>query len=226
MVHDVSRAYFYAESLKPTFVLICEEDFEDGDEDQCGELLASMYGARPAAGNWQRCYTELLKKNGFTTALSSTCIFCHPVRNILVFVHGDDFVSTACGEDLFWFKNVLASKFEIKSKIVGHDECDDKSVKILNRIVTAVGDGVTYEPDIRHAELVVNELGLENAKALSSPWSDAQYEENAKDSLEPEYVKRYQSISARLNFLALDRAAIQFASKECARKMSNPEVRD
>jgi len=27
MVNDVSRAYFYAEGLKPTFVEICEEDF-------------------------------------------------------------------------------------------------------------------------------------------------------------------------------------------------------
>ena len=39
MVNDVSRAYFYAESLKPTFVQICEEDFEEGDDDRCGELL-------------------------------------------------------------------------------------------------------------------------------------------------------------------------------------------
>ena len=26
MVNDVSRAYFYAESMKPTFVQICDED--------------------------------------------------------------------------------------------------------------------------------------------------------------------------------------------------------
>ena len=74
MVNDVSRVYFYTESLKPTFVQICDEDVEEGDEDRCGELLVSMYGTRPAAGNWQRCYTELLKKNGFKAATSSTCI--------------------------------------------------------------------------------------------------------------------------------------------------------
>ena len=226
MVNDVSRAYFYAESLKPTFVQICDEDFEEGDEQRCGELLVSMYGTRPAAGNWQRCYTEVLKQNEFNTAASSTCIFHHPGRDILVFVHGDDFVSTASGEDLVWLKGVLASKFDIKSKIVGHEENDDKSVKILNRIVTAIDEGFTYEPDIRHAELVVKELGLENAKAVSSPWCEAQFEENAKDRLDYEHLKRYQSISARLNFLALDRMDIQFASKECARKMSDPTVGD
>jgi len=55
MVNDVSRAYFYADSLKPTFVDICDEDFQEGDEDKCGELILSMYGTRLAAGNWQRC---------------------------------------------------------------------------------------------------------------------------------------------------------------------------
>ena len=32
VVNDVSRAYFYAPSLNPTFVQICAEDFEPGDE--------------------------------------------------------------------------------------------------------------------------------------------------------------------------------------------------
>ena len=52
VVSDVSRAYFYAPSLKPTFVEICPEDLEPGEEHRCGELNVSMCGTRPAAGNW------------------------------------------------------------------------------------------------------------------------------------------------------------------------------
>ncbi len=59
MVNDVARAYFNAPSLRPKFVEICEEDREPVDENLCGELLVSMYGTRPAASNWQKCYTEL-----------------------------------------------------------------------------------------------------------------------------------------------------------------------
>ena len=51
MVNDVARAYFNAPNLVPTFVDICEEDREPGDEGMCGELLVSMYGTRPAANN-------------------------------------------------------------------------------------------------------------------------------------------------------------------------------
>ena len=36
MINDVARAYFNAPSLSPTFVDICDEDFEKGDEGMCG----------------------------------------------------------------------------------------------------------------------------------------------------------------------------------------------
>ena len=115
MVGDVSRAYVYAPSLKPTFVGICPEDFEPGDEHRCGELNVSMYRTRPAAGNWQRFYTQTLVESGFLRASSSTCIFFHPAKHVLVFVHGDDFVSVGDGDDLQWFSLVLGRSFEIKS---------------------------------------------------------------------------------------------------------------
>lgn len=100
MVNDVARACFNAPSLTPTFVEICEEDFEPGDEDKCGELRASMYGMRPAAQNWQHCYTELSESNGFTVTRSSTCTFRHAHRNIDAIAHGDDFVSIVDADDL------------------------------------------------------------------------------------------------------------------------------
>ena len=64
---DVSRAYFHAPSLKPTFVEICPEDFEPRDEHRCGELNVSMYGTRPAAGNWQRFCKQKLEESRFST---------------------------------------------------------------------------------------------------------------------------------------------------------------
>ena len=82
MVNDVSHACFYAPSLKPTFVQICAEAFEPGDENRCGKLFVSMCGTRPAAGNCQRCYTDVFKINGFTISPSSTGIFYHPTRRI------------------------------------------------------------------------------------------------------------------------------------------------
>ena len=100
MINDVARAYFNAPSLSPTFVDICDEDFEEGDEGMCGELMVSMYGARPAASNWQKCYTKLLVDNGLTKTRASTCVFYHHVRDLDLIAHGDDFVTTGDQEDL------------------------------------------------------------------------------------------------------------------------------
>lgn len=43
MINDLGRAYFAAPSLVPTFVNTCEEYFEEGDEDRCGEQLVAMH---------------------------------------------------------------------------------------------------------------------------------------------------------------------------------------
>eukprot|EP00973_Karenia_brevis_P007173 972762-Karenia_brevis.AAC.1 len=94
MVNDVSRAYFYAKSQQPTFVELCDEDKEPGDEGMCGELLVSMYGTRNAALNWQQCVTQAFVNNGFSVGRSSPCIFHHRQRDIWTMIHGDDFIST------------------------------------------------------------------------------------------------------------------------------------
>ena len=224
MVNDVSRAYFYAPNQETMFVDICEEDKEDGDEEMCGELLVSMYGTRPAATNWQKCYTELLVNNGFSRNRASTCIFHHVEKDIKLKVHGDDFVSTADEDDLKWLQGIFESKFEISTTTIGHDEGDKKEVKVLNRIISVKDNGYTYEADARHAELIIKGLDLENAKGVTTPYQEENFE--SEELLDHEKFKRYQSICARTNYLSTDRHDIMYATKECCRAMSKPTVRD
>ena len=224
MVNDVARAYFNAPNLVPTFVEICEEDQEPGDEDICGELLVSMYGTRPAANNWQKFYTTLLINNGFERTRACTCTFRHHERDIDLMVHGDDFVSTGDGDDLVWLKGIFEAKFEISTNTIGHEPQDEKQLKVLNRIITVEEHGYTYEPDARHAEVIIRDLGLRDAKSVSTPTADDVREPD--ELLDHERYKKYQSICARCNFLALDRMDIQFASKECCRAMSKPTLKD
>lgn len=104
MIIDDVRACFNAFSLAPTFVEMCEEDFEEGDDNRCGELRVSMYGTRPAAQNWQRCFTELLVGQGFAVTQASACIMHHSSRDTDLLVHGDEFVSIGDEEDCFGCK--------------------------------------------------------------------------------------------------------------------------
>ena len=118
MVNDISRAYFSAKSDAPTFVEICEEDRQLGDDNMCGELNVSMYGTRGAAQNWQRCVSEVLTKQGFVQAKSSPCLFWHPVKDISTLIHGDEFVSTGTGNAFAWLEKVIEAAFEITSTLM------------------------------------------------------------------------------------------------------------
>ena len=55
--------------------------------------------------------------------------------------------------------------------VLGPDAKDDKSVRILNRIVTYSDNEIRYEADQRHAEIIVFELGLkgDNVKTVTTP---------------------------------------------------------
>ena len=218
MINDVSRAYSYAPNLEPIFVELCEEDREEGDEDMCGELLVSMYGTRPAESNWRKCYTELLIANGFTRTRASTCVFHHASRHIKMMVHGDDFVSTGDDDDLQWLQTIFECKFEIYNVILGHEEKDTKTAKVLNWIKIVCENAYSYGADARHPELIIKSLKLQEAKQVSTPYVEETYEEDSP--LEHDKFKAYQSIRAGANFRATDRNDIILATKEACRAMS------
>ena len=51
-------------------------------------------------------------------------------------VHGDDFTVLGYEEDLDWFRRVISDKYEFKFRgRMGPGEGDDKSIRILNRVV-------------------------------------------------------------------------------------------
>ena len=86
-------------------------------------------------------------------------------------------------------------------------------------------DGIWYEADQRHADLTVSELGLKEAKPVSTPGTKEDVDRMLADLgpiLSPVDATMYRAMAARLNYLALDRSDIQFATKEIARHMAAP----
>ena len=104
-------------------------------------------------------------------------------------VHGDDFALLGDAQDHARFRKLLDSAYEYKVVgLLGPESTDDKELSFLNRIVryypgsessagraasggsgSSVGHAaldfrLEYEPDPRHAELVIQQLGLEGAK--------------------------------------------------------------
>ena len=167
---DVSRAHFNALSKEKTYVQLPDEVHEPG---RCGRLVYNLYGTRMAASAWEADYGEkMVQQWGFERGGSCPCIFRHTSRPICVIVHGDDFVILGDDEQIDWFKGRMNTAYQCKEVgRIGPEEGDAKSMRLLNRIIEWREDGIHLEADQRHAEIIIKELGLEDAKGSDVPGS-------------------------------------------------------
>ena len=83
-------------------------------------------------------------------------------------------------------------------------------MRVLNRIIHwEDGVGIKYEADQRHAEIIIEAAGLQTSNTVSTPGVEAE----AGEGTPSEEGTNYRAIAARANYLAQDRADIQFAAK-------------
>ena len=84
-------------------------------------------------------------------------------------LHGDDFTFAVTETDSRWLANRLTANFEIKTNFLGPDPVHSKQLRILNRIISWANDGITYEPDQRHAEIIISTLAVK--QSVTTPGS-------------------------------------------------------
>ena len=193
-----------------------------------GTLNVSMYGTQDATSNWEFKSATHLMENGFLRGKSSPCVFWNPHTGVRCVVHGDDFTFAGKDEELEKCTTMMNTEYDIKVRAkLGPDKTDDKEVTILNRCVSWTKNGIIYEADPRHVEILVNELGLHEAKPSSTPGTKMVLKESDDDPhLDQSKATKFRQLIARCNFLCQDRPDIQYACKEAARGMANPKQSD
>ena len=132
---------------------------------------------------------------------------------------------------------MLSAKYEIKTQRIGNgkSKCGKQKSsegQVLNRVVRRTARGFELEADLRHAELIVEQLGLQDSKPVSTPGVDMAAGgggdaegSTVEEELPPAEATLFRGIAARCNYLQPDRPDIQFAVKECCRLMSRPTAR-
>ena len=106
---------------------------------------------------------------GFIRTKACGQLFFHPAKDILSMVHGDDFVGVGPNRHLEKLKQSLEEKYRIKTEVLGRGAGQKPEIRILNKVVRDTPEGIELEADPRHSEIVVRELGLQNAKASLVP---------------------------------------------------------
>ena len=196
-----------------------------------GRLNLALYGTRDAAKLWQERVAKHLISIGFRRGRSNPCVYTHKKRNLRTLVHGDDYATVGSLEGLRWLQKELEAAFEIETVIAGHSNNEGvvREAKILNRIIRAVPAGWEYESDQRHAEIILEELQMgEGTRPLGTPGVEETLKRKPEEEaaglkpLDPRSATKYRALVARANYVAQDRAEIQYAVKELCRCMSAP----
>ena len=68
-----------------------------------------------------------------------------------------------------WLEDELAKAYEIQTQKLGMSKDFHQEGKVLNRIIRCTDSGWEIEADPRHAELVVEQLGLAEEKGCATP---------------------------------------------------------
>ena len=97
-------------------------------------------------------------------------------------VHGDDFTCVGVDTSLDHMGEQCEKHVEVilKGKL-GLEKRDLREMRVLNRIVRVSEDGLAYEPDPRHAELIVEKLQLQDVNPLTTPHADDDDQDGPKD---------------------------------------------
>ena len=128
-----------------------------------------LYGTKDAALNWQSTLSEHLVSQGFVRGVGHPSVFHHAARNIWTLVHGDDYCSAGSPESLDWLQGVLEKRYKIKTQRIGENKPGRPRIsegQVLNRVVRWTPEGYELEADLRHAELIIEQLELENCRPV------------------------------------------------------------
>lgn len=139
-------------------------------------------------------------------------------------VHGRDFVTTGGRDRCMWFKDKLSASFQIKTKVVGKGPGEAKEESVLNRVVRRTEDGWEYEADQRHADILIQAMHMDQAGPVTTAGEDQKEwgVEEEKEELSGGDCTEFRALAARANYLASDRADIQYALQEPCRGMAKP----
>ena len=61
-------------------------------------------------------------------------------------------------KELRWMQEQLEQKYELMVELLGPDQGQKQEVRVLNRILRWTKDGVEYEVDPRHAEIIIDSI--------------------------------------------------------------------
>ena len=227
MLIDVRRAHFHSPVRRKVFVELPAEACTD--KSKVGRLLRSMYGCRGARVNWEFVICQVMIVIDFVQGRTSSCIFRHLEKQLRVWVHGNDFVPLGYIVNVRWFFVELQEFWDVTNRGIlgspGYPDCV-QSIRVLGRIVEWTADGISWEADSRHAELIRKSFGVTDRSVATPGIKDKLDDIEGEVPIDKEASDRYRANTMRAQYLSSDRPDIQVDCGDLARKMQQPSNLD
>jgi hypothetical protein len=164
---NIRRAHFVSAATRDLLIELLPEAQKAGNN-QVAHLLKSLYGTRDAGYNWDkekvRVWVGIL---GFGQDPGLPSNFYHLRRNLRITVHGDDFVTLGPLTEVRKFQLDIQKHWKCRENAVFAPpgaEGTMQEIKHLNRTLKKTSEGIVYEPDVRHVEIVLQAIGAIGSK--------------------------------------------------------------
>ena len=95
-------------------------------------------------------------------------------------------------------------------------------IQILNRTLRWNKEGITYEAEKRHADIVIKEMNMKKANAVSTPTVP----EPSSPDMTKDEASRFRGLVACVNYLSLDQPDLQFAATTASQHVAQPKECD
>ena len=174
---DISRAHFHSPVRRKVAIRM------QGDP-SCPSGIAmlngAMYGTKDAAQCFDLHCERTVEKLDYNIGVFNPCLYKHPVKDISVLRHGDDFATRKTRTQIADFKEELSKHFLVKhiaSLGPRPQLLDSREDRFLNRAIRWIvppfgtaSERFEVEADPRHAELLITNSGLKlNSKGVNTP---------------------------------------------------------
>ena len=140
MIMDVKCAFLYGDIRRNIYIELPHTDPRYGDGSIVGKLRKAMYGTRDAPQIWGQVVQRSMEALGFQQSTFQPAVYFHPVKDLVVVVHVDDFLCTGAGDALEELYQDLSKQFDIKRRMLSLE--DDTEATYLNRKLVVSDKGV------------------------------------------------------------------------------------
>ena len=225
MTLDFEKAFLNGSVLRDVCIALPPEDSRADGGANVGYLRRAMYGLREAPAIWQDVVRDLMCGLGYVPCPTMPCVYRHPVSDVVVVAHVDDFL--ACGDKaaLVALKAQLQSNFECDGEILGGGDDEVRELKFLGRRIAWTSTGLEWRGDRRQIDAFIEKCGLSGACGVDTP--GVKHDRNLDaPPMSAEEATAHRSLVALANYISQDRPDLSFASKDLSQTMATPLAGD